>query len=112
MCKHPKGDEQSDTSIQNMNIFMNGIENQLELWTCADDAAKEAHSFFTGNEYGVNKRAATDQAGATAAVSEARKIASRHLAANPKAEANRADNEKRALLAENELLRKAVADTR
>jgi len=112
MCNQHRGDEQSDTSIQNMTIFMRGLEDQLELWTCADDAAKEAHSFYTGNEYGVNKRAAIDQAGATAAVSEARKIASRHLAANPKAEANRADNEKKALLAENELLRKAVSDTR
>lgn len=110
MCNRHKGDEMSDVKIQNVTVFMKGIEDQLELWNCYNEAAQAAYLHFVGNEYGKDPASGNRTAAVTAAVSEARKIASRHLSSNPKSEANRADNDRKAMEAENEVLRRALAD--
>lgn len=107
MINRHDGSDQFDEKISNMETFMHGIEDQMELWTCAYEAARDVYFEIWGSEYGAKPKA-SNVTHLTDAVRSATTIANRYLKHGKDTKANREDTERRGLAAENDELRRQI----
>tara|TARA_R100001594_G_scaffold136363_2_gene178653 strand:- start:93 stop:737 length:645 start_codon:yes stop_codon:yes gene_type:complete len=86
------GSERADTSIQNVSIVLRGLEDQLDLWKLAHQAACEAHYELTGNEWKpAGARSSVDNQ--TAATEIARELVAKYAPSQSPVEQAQADAE-------------------
>ena len=86
---------------------MRGLEQQMELWDCAHDAAKDVYFDVWGSEYGTKVEKAKGSH-FTEAVRSASNIANRYLKKGADAMANRVETERRTMENEIEKMRREI----